>query len=425
MGRVSDRYGRKPMIILSLLGSSIGAIWQGLSKNITSLIISRALTGLFAGSWIVAQAYIADCTTPEERPKYLAQLEAFLAAAYILGPAIGGLLGEISYGVPFIAAGVVAAIALIFVIFFLHESLDVTKAKEEAKIKEIKEKKKHSLKEMFPLMIILCMIVEFCNRWQINGWDSYFNNYAAHRFGLKSVQFSFLVTGLGILSCLMNIYLLPFLIIRLNVPIPYISLSAGLVLFVANVVMGASNTLFGAIIGSIFLEIGYNLSTSAPSSIISTYTDKEIQGEVLSVNMMCGQVAMICAPLAMDWLSRSTSTLPFYVTGIIGLVVVICMFTISRMPGGLLAGRATREDLEKGGKPSDNAAEDTKEVEMTKTEVVVGDSSGVDAEKGMVSGVGVENGSNPVVDGSNPVSTVAEREVTVPSPSGENGPITP
>lgn len=98
--------------------------------------------------------YIADCTTPEERPKYLAQLEAFLAAAYILGPAIGGLLGEISYGVPFIAAGVVAAIALIFVIFFLHESLDVTKAKEEAKKKEKKEKKKHSLKEMFPLMIV-------------------------------------------------------------------------------------------------------------------------------------------------------------------------------------------------------------------------------------------------------------------------------
>ena len=98
--------------------------------------------------------YIADCTTPEERPKYLAQLEAFLAAAYILGPAIGGLLGEISYGVPFIAAGVVAAIALILVIFFLHESLDVKKAKEEAKIKEKKEKKKHSLKEMFPLMIV-------------------------------------------------------------------------------------------------------------------------------------------------------------------------------------------------------------------------------------------------------------------------------
>ena len=113
---------------------------------------------------LIQGRYIADCTTPEERPKYLAQLEAFLAAAYILGPAIGGLLGEISYGVPFIAAGIVAAIALVFVIFFLHESLDVTKAKEEAK-KAAETKKKHSLKEMFPFMIVRplpLLMTRFC-----------------------------------------------------------------------------------------------------------------------------------------------------------------------------------------------------------------------------------------------------------------------
>lgn len=67
MGRVSDRYGRKPMLILSLLGSSIGmyvngflsvgAIAQGLANSIWSLIIWRAITGFFAGSWIVAQAF--------------------------------------------------------------------------------------------------------------------------------------------------------------------------------------------------------------------------------------------------------------------------------------------------------------------------------------------------------------------------------
>ena len=68
MGRVSDRYGRKPMLILSLLGSSIGmyvkdnwsvgAIAQGLANSIWSLIIWRSITGLFAGSWIVAQAFV-------------------------------------------------------------------------------------------------------------------------------------------------------------------------------------------------------------------------------------------------------------------------------------------------------------------------------------------------------------------------------
>ena len=145
---------------------------------------------------------------------------------------------------------------------------------------------------------------------------------------------------------------------------------------------------------------------------------------------------MICAPLAMDWMSRSTSTLPFYVTGIIGLVVVICMFTISRMPGGLLAGRATREDLEKGEKPSDNAVEETKEVEMVEagkeTEVVVGD-----AEKGGVSEVDVENGNVPTVtaekkgvsgealgNGNTPAVTT-EGETAVPTPTGANGTAAP
>ena len=137
--------------------------------------------------------------------------------------------------------------------------------------------------------------------------------------------------------------------------------------------------------------------------------------------MMCGQIAMICAPLAMDWLSRSTSTLPFYVTGIIGLVVVVCMFTISRMPGGLLAGRATREDLEKGEKPSDNAVEETKEVEMAeageKGGVLVMDVEGVSSasvEKGVLS-ASVEKGISADAKGITPPADIA----TITSEKGE------
>ena len=122
---------------------------------------------------------------------------------------------------------------------------------------------------------------------------------------------------------------------------------------------------------------------------------------------------MICAPLAMDWLSRSTNTLPFYVTGIIGLVVVVCMFTISRMPGGLLAGRATREDLEKGEKPSDNAVEETKEVEMAEA----GEEGGVlvmDVEKGVLS-ASVEKGISADAKGITPPADIA----TITSEKGE------
>ena len=122
--------------------------------------------------------YIADLTTPEERPTYLARLEAFLAAAYIFGPAIGGFLGEIKLGLPLIVAGVVAGITLIVVIFILNESLDKsimeknrgveqTDVEKEDEINEEekqgidtkrerrkKKAKKHSFRELFPLVIV-------------------------------------------------------------------------------------------------------------------------------------------------------------------------------------------------------------------------------------------------------------------------------
>ena len=129
----------------------------------------------------------------------MARLEAFLAAAYIFGPALGGFLGQITYGTPFIAAGIIAGIALIFVCFCLNESLDTKAVQKKSNPK--KEKKTRQCRRMFPIVVvilvdtinakILCMIVEFCNRWQINGWDSYFNSYAQETFGLKELHFSY------------------------------------------------------------------------------------------------------------------------------------------------------------------------------------------------------------------------------------------
>ena len=97
-------------------------------------------------------SYIADSTTPDERPKYLARLEAFLAAAYIFGPAIGGFLGQIRLGLPFIVAGVVAAVALIIVIFVLDESLDKKTAQKELALK--KKAPKKSCKELLSPIVV-------------------------------------------------------------------------------------------------------------------------------------------------------------------------------------------------------------------------------------------------------------------------------
>lgn len=100
MGPLSDKYGRKPFLILSLFGSCFGSLFQGLSQDMISLIIWRSFTGLFAGSLILVQAVIADIIPGDRRSIYITRLEACNSAAYIVGPAIGGLLGQISYQTP-------------------------------------------------------------------------------------------------------------------------------------------------------------------------------------------------------------------------------------------------------------------------------------------------------------------------------------
>ena len=100
MGRYSDIYGRKPFLILSLIGSCFGSLLQGLSRNMIAFIIFRSLTGLFAGSLILVQTVIADLIVPEERGVWLTRLESLNSFAFIIGPAIGGFVGTFSYRMP-------------------------------------------------------------------------------------------------------------------------------------------------------------------------------------------------------------------------------------------------------------------------------------------------------------------------------------
>ena len=103
MGRYSDVFGRRPFLILSLIGSCFGSLLQGLSKNMVVFIIFRTLTGLFAGSLIIVQTVIADLIVPEERGVWLTRLESCNSIAFIIGPMLGGFVGTFGYRMPLYA----------------------------------------------------------------------------------------------------------------------------------------------------------------------------------------------------------------------------------------------------------------------------------------------------------------------------------
>lgn len=134
-GRLSDRYGRKPIIGIALLGLSLSFLLFGLANSLFWLFVARILQGSFsAAAMPVAQAYVADVTSRENRIKGMGNLGASLAAGFIFGPGIGGMLSTVSLSFPFFAASIVAFGNFLSVLVFLPESLN--KKSEKLLIKE-------------------------------------------------------------------------------------------------------------------------------------------------------------------------------------------------------------------------------------------------------------------------------------------------
>ncbi|GHO79067.1 tetracycline resistance MFS efflux pump [Ktedonobacter sp. SOSP1-85] len=124
LGLLSDRYGRRPVIFICLLGSAIGYLLFGLGGALWMLFLGRIIDGLTGGNFSVLFAYVADITEPEERGKYFGIFGGISGVGFIVGPAIGGLLANISYSMPFLVAAGVTLLNLAWGFFFLPESLD-------------------------------------------------------------------------------------------------------------------------------------------------------------------------------------------------------------------------------------------------------------------------------------------------------------
>ena len=124
LGNLSDRYGRRPVLLFSLFGFSIDYIFQALSTTITWLFIGRVIAGITGSSFTTASAYIADISNEENRAKNFGLIGAAFGMGFIIGPVIGGLLGQYGARVPFYAAAVLCLLNWLYGYFVLPESLD-------------------------------------------------------------------------------------------------------------------------------------------------------------------------------------------------------------------------------------------------------------------------------------------------------------
>ncbi len=125
LGNLSDKYGRRPVLLFSLLGFSIDYLFLSFAPSIGWLFVGRIIAGITGASFTTASAYIADISTPENRAQNFGMIGAAFGLGFILGPMIGGLLGELGPRIPFLVAAGLALLNATYGYFVLPESLSL------------------------------------------------------------------------------------------------------------------------------------------------------------------------------------------------------------------------------------------------------------------------------------------------------------
>ena len=141
LGELSDRFGRRPVLLIALAGLSIDYVLHAVAPTITWLFIGRILAGICGASFTVANAYMADISAPEERAKNFGILGAAFGLGFIIGPAIGGFFGEIDVRLPFYIAAGLTFVNFLIGLVFVPESLAPDKRRKMDPKKMIPRKK--------------------------------------------------------------------------------------------------------------------------------------------------------------------------------------------------------------------------------------------------------------------------------------------
>jgi len=196
IGSLSDKYGRRPIILISLLAFSIDYILLALAPNITWLFIGRIIAGLTGASITTASAYIADISSPENRAKNFGMIGAAFGLGFIIGPVLGGFLGHYGSRVPFYASAVLCFLNFMYGYFILPESL----AKENRRPFNIKRANPigaflHLKKYPALIPLIIAMFLIYVGSHAVHSNWSFYTKYLFH-WKPKMIGISLGVIGL-------------------------------------------------------------------------------------------------------------------------------------------------------------------------------------------------------------------------------------
>lgn len=291
LGRLSDRVGRRPVLLVSLVGSAVGYLIFGFAGSLAMLFASRIIDGISGGNISTAQAVIADITTPEERAKGMGMVGAAFGLGFILGPAVGGLLVQVAPWLPGVAAAVASLTAFVMVLVFLPETVDpnarATARRHPLNLKSLGNAVSHPL--VWPCLAIVFLII-----FAFSNFETTFAQFAvhAHDFSRSSVYWLFVYAG--VLGALVQGGLVRHLAPRFGeARLVFVGTILGF-LALGFMPYAGSRGLLMAVLA--LLALGQGLAGPSLSALTSKLVDADEVGGVMGVYQGMSSLARIIGP---------------------------------------------------------------------------------------------------------------------------------
>lgn len=296
IGKLSDRYGRRPMLLISLLGTSISLALFASANTVWMLFVARVLDGITGGNISVAQAVISDSVPVQERSKAFGMLGASFGFGFLLGPALGGLLSQHSITAPFWVASGLALLATLVGYFVLPETIDPAHTKHAASNPiDPRVMIDIALKSGVGYVLLASFLVSV----SFNAFVIAFQTFTNVTLGMSPTNIGLLFSLIGVISILMQAFgigLLQKLFLSRSKLIFAAEISTATLLFSMATPLAITVASFTVLL--ILFQI-----TNAPlgpliTGMLSEKGAAHQQGQVLGVNQSFVSVAQIVGPLA-------------------------------------------------------------------------------------------------------------------------------
>lgn len=315
-GRISDRIGRKPVIMIGILGLSLSFFLMGVSSSLWMLFFARIIGGILSSANMpTVMAYVADITSPEDRGKGMGIVGAATGLGFVFGPAIGGVFSKISLSMPFYTAGVTSLLTFFLVWFLLKESLT-----KENRVQQNKQKISmwRELKGSQSILFFLQLFISL----SLSGLEATFAYFAAEKAGLGTVELGYIFMIMGLASAVVQGGVIGKMTKKfgegfvIQIGIVVSAVGFGLILFVDNFTTAAIYlTIFG---------IGNGVIRPSVSALL-TKSSTAGHGSTTGLLSSFDSLGRIIGPPLGGWLFSIALGLP-YISGIVLSIIALLLY---------------------------------------------------------------------------------------------------